>query len=171
MGTLARVTPPITVVLFVLLCVMPWGLGQSFHFALPLLPFAAIHYWARTSPTLMPSTFVFAAGLSVDVLSYGPLGYWSLVYLMGLGLTAGVERVLPDTGPMSDYVNFCAVIAGLALIAWSCASIYFIRVIDWEPMASAAVMLALAYPLVRLLLGPVDRWLAGPRTLNLERRT
>ena len=88
-----------------------------------------------------------------------------------LGLTAGVERVLPDTGPMSDYVNFCAVIAGLALIAWSCASIYFIRVIDWEPMASAAVMLALAYPLVRLLLGPVDRWLAGPRTLNLERRT
>ncbi len=171
MGTLARVTPLFTVVLSVLLCVMPWGLGPSFQFALPMLPFAGIHYWARTSPALMPSTFVFAAGLSVDVLSYGPLGYWSLVYLMGLGLTAGLERVLPDNGPMSDYGTFCAVTAGLALLAWACASVYFIRFIDWEPMAWAALMLAVAHPFVRTLLGPVDRWLAGPRTLNLERRT
>ena len=171
MSQLQRAIPMLTVTLLVLLCVMPWGLGQSFHFALPLLPFAAIHYWARSRPASMPCTFVFAAGLAVDVLSYGPLGYWSLVYLMGLGLAAGLARVLLDSSPLADCTSFCAAIALLALIAWSLASVYFIRFIDWQPMATAAAMLAAAYPFVHLLLAPLERWLAGPRTLNLERRT
>ena len=171
MSQFQRAIPILTVTLLVLLCVMPWGLSQSFHFALPILPFAAIHYWSRSQPASMPCTFVFAAGLSVDVLSYGPLGYWSLVYLMGLGLVAGFARLLTDTSPLADFTSFCAAIAMLALIAWSLASVYFIRFIDWQPMAWAAAMLAIAYPFVIALLGPLERWLAGPRMLNLERRT
>lgn len=169
MTALAPVVPALTVLVLVVLSVMPWGVGPSFHFVLPVMPFAAVHFWARAQSHLLPTAFVFAAGLAVDVLSYGPLGYWSLVYLTGLGLTVVSDRIGARSG-FSDWLGFTFVMAGLALAAWLLASAYFVRLIDWKPMAWAAVLLALIYPVTQAVLRPLERWMSGSRALNLERR-
>lgn len=169
MTMFAPMVPALTVLVLVLVSVMPWGIGPGFHFALPAMPLLAVYFWARAQSRLLPTVFVFAAGLVVDVLSYGPLGYWSLVYVAGLGL-AGLSARFGGGGNLSQWFGFAVVMAGLALLAWLLASVYFVRFIDWRPMAWAAAVLPLAYPFVQALLGPVDRWMAGPRALNLERR-
>ena len=133
------------------------------------MPFAGVFFWARAQPQLMPTSFVFVTGVAVDVLSYGPLGYWSLIYLSGLALTGPADR-FGARGGLSEWIGFTAIGAGLALLAWLVASIYFVHFIAWRPMAWAAVLLALIYPALQALLLPLDRWVAGPRALNLERR-
>lgn len=165
-----RLIPAVTVLVLVVLCVLPWGLGQNVDFALPALPFAAVHFWLRSHGRLMPLAFVCAAGLAVDVLSYGPLGYWSMVYLSGCGLTALLDRSLAARIGANGWVGFCFVAAALFLIAWLVASVYFLRFADVRAMAGAAAILALAYPLVQVLLNPLDRLITGPQPLNLDRR-
>ena len=170
MQPILRIIPIATVLVLVVLSVLPWGVGQSLGFMLPLLPFLAIYYWMRRHSQLMPALFVFASGLAVDVLSYGPLGYWSIVYLAGLGLTALLERIDTAGGGFVSWAGFCGVIAGLALIAWLVASLYYVRFIDWQPMARAAGVLLLVYPLFRTLLDPLDRLVCEPQTPNFKRR-
>lgn len=170
MRNLVHLIPTGTVLALVVLCVLPWGLGPSVDFALPALPFVAVHFWLRSNGRLMPLAFVFAAGLAVDVLSYGPLGYWSLVYLSGCGLTALLDRNAAARIGANGWAGFCFVAAGLILLAWLVASIYFLRFADVRAMAEAAAILALAYPLFQVLLNPLDRLIVGPQALNLERR-
>ncbi len=170
MRNLALLIPAGTVLALVVLCVLPWGLGQSVDFALPALPFAAVHFWLRAHGRLMPLSVVFAAGLAVDVLSYGPLGYWSLVYLSGCGLTTLLDRTAASRSGFNGWAGFCFVAVGLIVIAWLIASIYFLRFADGRAMAEAGALLVLAYPFVQALLNPLDRWVAGPQSLNLERR-
>ncbi len=170
MRPLVHLIPAGTVVALVVLSVLPWGLGQSVDFALPVLPFVAVHFWQRSNGPLMPLAFVFTAGLAVDVLSYGPLGYWSLVYLSGCGLTALLDRRETSRTGANGWAAFCFVAAGMILTAWLVASIYFLRLADVRAMAEAAAILALAYPLFQVLLTPLERVIAGPQTLKLERR-
>lgn len=170
MQPILRIIPIATVIVLVVLSVLPWGVGQSLGFMLPLLPFLAIYYWMRRHSHLMPTLFVFASGLAVDVLSYGPLGYWSIVYLAGLGLTALLERSGVAGRSVAGWAGFCGVIAGLAFIAWLVASLYYVRFIDWQPMARAAAALLLVYPLFRVLLDPLDRLVSEPQSPNFKRR-
>lgn len=170
MHIISRITPIVTVLLLVLISVMPWGLGPNFQFAMPAMPFTAIHYWTRARDGHMATWMVFLAGLTVDVLSYGPLGYWALIYLSGLTLTILLQGSSSDPGSITGLASFSFVIACLLFVAWALASGYFMRRIDWSPMLWAAVLLALTYPLVHLILAPIERWAARPRALNLERR-
>ena len=167
---ISRTAPAVTVLLMVLISVMPWGLGPSFQFAMPAMPFAAIHYWTRARDGHMSTWMVFAAGLTVDVLSYGPLGYWAMIYLAGLTLTILLQRSSSDSGSITGLASFTFVIAGLLFSAWALASGYFMRLIDWTPMFWAAALLIGIYPVIHLLLAPVESWAARPRALNLERR-
>lgn len=170
MDILARLVPIATVLALALLCVVPWGFGAWTNFALPALPFTAIHYWSRKDRAPLAAPLVFLTGLGVDVLSHGPLGYWSLIYLTGMALTFGLEEGAGQADGLRHWLGFCSVLAMLMLLAWLLASAYFARLIDWWPMLTAAFVLPAIYPVVAAILLPVDRWMAGPRMLRLERR-
>ncbi len=169
MPIIAAIVPAATVLVLVLICVLPWGMGESLRFVLPVLPFSAIYFWSRTEAP-MPSTLVFLAGLIVDVLTYGPLGYWSLIYLIGMALTAGLDQVRARNGSLSRWVDFCAVLVLLSIVAWLIASAYFVFLIEWRPMLLAAVAVAALYPLISTLLKPFEMLVRGPQPLNLERK-
>jgi hypothetical protein len=49
-----------------------------------LLPVVVIHLFAARVPAAMPSWLAFLAGLSMDLATQGPPGYWALIYLAGL---------------------------------------------------------------------------------------
>ncbi len=148
--------PGVTLALATLLAVLPWGLSSDTRFLLPLLPFAVIHLWAVRQPALMPEWLVFLSGLATDVLTHGPLGFWSLVFLLGLVL-AHVIRTNGAWGNGGRWLHFCATLVVLALAQWVIAAAYFMSAIDWRPFLAAAFVAALIYPLLGVLLGPLER--------------
>ena len=144
--------PALTVAIATLLAALPWGLPPGARFLLPLLPFAVIFNWSMRRPHAMPEWLAFASGLATDVLSHGPLGFWSLIYLLGFI----VGRLMPvpnDWGGLGQWLRFALTLAVLAVVQWSIASGYFLGFVDWQPVARGAVIAALLYPAIALLLG------------------
>lgn len=170
MPWLTRVLPAITVLLLAVAGILPWGHGYDLRFLLPALPFMAIHYWQQEHRGLVPAPFVALIGLAIDVLTSGPLGYWSLVFLIGLALTRFMTRHVPEADALLNWVGFAVAAIGMALAAWMVASAYVVRVVDWRPIVIAAIAQIALYPLVVLLLRPLSRIVAGPRILVLERQ-
>ena len=104
----------------------------------------------------MPEWLVFLSGFATDVLTYGPLGYWALVYLLGY-IAVVLLRQDGERGEFAHWLEFAATLAGLALAQWLIASLYLLGWSDWRPVALAAVACILGYPLLVALLRPIDR--------------
>jgi len=156
MTTIAgRLVPGLSVAVLALVAVLPWGLPPDARFVLPLLPFIAIHYWMSRHPDRLSVWVPFAAGLAVDVLSNGPLGYWSLIYLVGYMLAAEAHHVT-GTGAAGRWLIFLASLAILVAAAWGIASLYDLELAGWRPFAWAAVFAGLAYPPLALVLRTID---------------
>jgi rod shape-determining protein MreD len=163
-----EIMPLVSVVLVTLLAALPWGLPSEARFLLPLLPYAAIHFWAVRRPELMPEWLIFLSGLATDVLSHGPLGFWSLVFLLGYFLVQ-VLRGLTRWGAMGRWLQFCATITLLALVQWILASLYFMSASDWKPLVRSALWVCLLYPLLGLLFRPLTRLWPHPVDSRIER--
>jgi rod shape-determining protein MreD len=84
----ARFLPSIALVLTTLAGALPWsalaGATGSTTSAGVMLPLAVIHGCGLWRGASLPAGVVFLAGLLADVLTAGPLGYWPLIYLLGL---------------------------------------------------------------------------------------
>lgn len=154
-SSLQHTIPVLSMAVLTLLAALPWGLPPGARFFLPLLPYVAIHFWLVRRPGLMPEWAVFLAGLTTDVLTHGPLGFWSLVYLLGY-LTA---RALPQsvvTTTLQRFANFCLTLGVLALAQWTIASVYFVDYAEWRPVVSGTLAAILAYPVVGLIFRPLS---------------
>ena len=170
MGMLANIIPGVTVLLLALVSVLPWGVGDAWRFGLPASCFMAVQFWQHAHPGLVPPVFVAAVGLSIDVLSYGPLGYWALVFLAGLTVSVLLRRWTRPADWLGRWLCFLAVSTGLAVAAFGLACAYAFQLVDWRPMGVGFALLVLVYPVLALLLGPLERLVTGPRILNFDRR-
>jgi rod shape-determining protein MreD len=166
---LRNLVPMTSVVALTLLSALPFGFPSDVHFFMPLLPYTVIHYWAVRRPTLMPEWAVFLVGLGTDVLTHGPLGFWSLMFLIGV-VAVDATRDLPDWGALGRWAQFCATLLVLGAAAWLVTSIYFLELADWKPLAVALGCAALSYPLFGFALRPLHRWLR-PEIPALNRPT
>lgn len=151
--------PATTLLLTALLALLPWGLPfETYPFArhlVPMLPYMVVHYWTVRRPSAMPATLVFATGLLIDVMTRGPLGFWSLLYLFGCAI-ARLMRTVTGDGLLVRWISYAAVSAVLALATWALASGYYLRTIDPVPLLVAAAATAAIYPLVALLLAAIQ---------------
>lgn len=160
--------PALSVLVLAVLAVLPWGLPADGRFVLPFLPVIAIHYWSSRHPGRLSPLIPFAAGLLVDVLSNGPLGYWPLLYLTS-ALLAGEVVGAPGPGSAARSGLFVAALMVLVAAAWGVSSLYDFAVADWRPFAWAAWVTALAYPPVAAVLGLLDPEPLRPSNDRLER--
>ena len=155
MRTLAA-TGSIALVTF--LAALPWGLPAEYRLVLPLLPFLAIFYWTLRRIAMVPEVLVFAAGLTFDFLSDGPLGFWAMIYLAGYALS-----LLAATSPLAGsapgrFLLLTGTLLTLTVVEVLVSSIYFNAAADWWPPLSAAIIAVLLYPALAALLRPI----AGP---------
>lgn len=134
-----------------LAAVMPWGLPSEARFVLPMLPYVVVHYWSVDGRGWMPTPMVFAAGLLIDLVTRGPLGFWAAIYLIG----HMIARALP--GPMAEtsagrFLGYCVTVAVLALIQWLVASAHFVAWQASGPFVYAACVVLFFYPALSFLM-------------------
>lgn len=169
MRALSHLAPIVIVALLTILAAAPWGSGVSGRFLLPLLPFLAIAHWALLRPGLMPVGLVFGSGLGLDVLTLGPLGYWSFAFLSGhlLALWLPADG---DPALLRRWLRFVPVMGVVMLVEWGISSLYFMRAAEAWPLLRAALAAIAMFPILSTLLVLLEPRIAEHRALQLERR-
>lgn len=155
MRVVSSVVPTLTILAAGLLAALPWGFGSEYRFFLPHAVYLVVHFWTLRSPDRVPEWIVFGAGLTLDVLTSGPLGYWSLVFLIGY-VIAVLQSPWAASGKAARWLLFAAALTVLALVEWGLATLYFLEWADWHPFARATLGIGLAYPLFALVLHVFD---------------
>jgi rod shape-determining protein MreD len=168
MHVLRTMVPLASVALLTLVAALPVGWPTNLRLFMPLLPYTAIHYWAVRRPSLMPEWGVFLAGLATDVVTHGPLGFWSLMFLVGV-VAVDATRDLPDWGALGRWGQFCCTLLLLGVCQWLVASIYFVELVDWKPMLLAVGFAAVSYPVIGFALRPLLRLWSRPEHSGASR--
>lgn len=152
MLSMSKIVAPFSVVALTVLSALPWGVAAESRFVLPLLPVVAIHYWVlREHAQMVPEWFVFACGLLLDVLTNGPLGFWSMIYLFAYAL-ATLSIPWSREGVFARWLLLLAALALVSMSAWIISSIYAVEIVDWQPFAWGAVAAGATHPLFALVL-------------------
>jgi rod shape-determining protein MreD len=167
---LKYIVPLSSIVLLTLIAALPWGLPSEDRFFLPFLPVVAIHYWGLRRPELVPEWFVFMAGLCLDTLTHGPLGYWALVYLAAYA-SGVLSQPFGNNSLMARTGIFVISLIAVAFTAWAAASLYFIEFADWKAFARGAGLAGFAAIVIVPLLYVLDGRKTAPGNASLMRRT
>lgn len=158
---LSRLIAPIgSVAVLTLIAALPLGIPAGDRFLLPLLPVIAIHYWTLRHDAWLPEWVVFLAGLALDILTHGPVGYWAFIYLIA-HLTATLSARLHVESSLDRLLLLGLAIVVVTFAAWATASIYFFDLLDPLPYATGAVLASICalfviLPLLRLLDGAAE---------------
>lgn len=150
------VFPSLVLFLAVVVAAVPWVMPAEASFILPLLLIIVVFILTLQRRRKLPGVSVFAAGLLMDILTAGPLGYWAALFL----LTHTIAVQYRVRAVRVEFSNLWLVFAVTALLAagagWGLASLYFVRIIDWWPMViggfvAIALFPVIAWPLRRSL--------------------
>jgi rod shape-determining protein MreD len=119
----SRLVAPIgSVAVLTLIAALPLGIPAGDRFFLPLLPVIAIHYWTLRHDAWLPEWVVFLAGLTLDILTHGPVGYWAFIYLLA-HLTATLSARLHLESSLDRLLLLGLAIVVITFAAWLTASI------------------------------------------------
>lgn len=157
-GWQAVLLPPLTVILTMAVTVLPWRVPDFAAFGLPFLTLGAVFFWAERSPGRLPSPLVLVAGLATDLVTDGPLGYWALLFLIGLALGGVAGRLAGHDRPLSQsWLGFAVTLPGIVVLGWAIASLYYLTVLDMRLMLFATAAGIGGYLPLALVLSALDR--------------
>ncbi|MCH9808741.1 MAG: hypothetical protein K0U74_13510 [Alphaproteobacteria bacterium] len=123
--------------------VLPWP-GDGSGLMAAMLPVFAVHYWALRRPEGLPGIAVVFSGLTVDLLTGGPLGFWTSIYA-GAWIFGSLEKPWAfSAGKIGRWGLFAVAAGGVALLA-----IVMGALLDW-PVASVASLIGAWFWLVAL---------------------
>lgn len=144
----AGVVPSLVLFLAVVIAAVPWVLPAEASFILPLLLIIVVFALTLQRKRQLPGVSVFAAGVLMDILTAGPLGYWAALFL--LTYTIAVQYRLRaghrSFGALWLVFSVTAIVA--AATGWVLASVYFVQIIDWRPMMIGSLVTIALFPLV-----------------------
>jgi rod shape-determining protein MreD len=150
---LAAILPILSIFAVTAVSVVPWRVPDFVAFGLPFLTLGAIFYWAERDRRLLPSPIVLGCGVVTDLVTDGPVGYWALLFLIGLGLgelsgrTAGGQRSIS-----ASWFGFAVSLPLIVAIGWGTASLYYLTLLDPRLVLFATAAGIAGYlPLVYLL--------------------
>lgn len=145
---MSAILPTLSVLFAVIATAVPWGLPADATFILPLVVVMMVFCWrALPGVTLSPVAAVLL-GLLTDVMGGGPLGFWALLALIAssAGTYSRVFGADHELGPL--WLIWTGLVAGLACFGWLLASAFFLRWIDWWPIAFGAAASVALFPVV-----------------------
>jgi rod shape-determining protein MreD len=141
---MSKITPAFAV----LAAAVPWGLPADATFILPLVVVMMVFCWRVIPGDVLPPAVAMLLGLLTDIMSGGPLGFWALMTLIAASV-GGPARSLASEGELSVlWLVWSALAIALSCFGWLLASLYFLRWIDWWPIAFGAATSIVLFPLV-----------------------
>ena len=142
------ILPALSVLFAVFATAVPWGLPADATFILPLVVVMMVFCWRALPGTVLPPYLAMLLGLLTDITSGGPLGFWALMALIAAS-AGGRAPSLTDGRDLSRLWLVWAGVAGVvASFGWLLASLYFLRWIDWWPIAFGALASIALFPVV-----------------------
>ena len=152
MRSLNAAVASLSLVLVTIVAALPWGLSPQLRFILPQIPFVAIHIWMMREEGAIAVWLILICGLSIDVVSGGPLGYWSLTYLVGYVLAAFSWPLTARDSWLGRWGHFTISAVLLAAFEWALAALYYLEFSSVAPFALAAGVAIALYPIASSLL-------------------
>lgn len=150
MRTAFLIVPSLLICLAVAVAIAPLGAPGRATFVLPLLPYMVAHIFVARGKGFVPSPLMFCAGLAVDMAGDGPLGFWPMIYLLGLLIARQLPTGLAETrfGRLSGML---LVVFALAAAQVALASLYQFRLVDWHAVLAGTVIAGLIASLLDLV--------------------
>lgn len=167
---MTAILPALSVLFAVIATAVPWGLPGDATFILPLVVVMMIFCWRALPGTVFPPYLAMLLGLLTDITSGGPLGFWALMSLIA-ATAGGRAPPLTDGQDLNRLWLVWGGVAGVvASFGWLLASLYFLRWIDWWPIAFGALASIALFPVVLRGLLWVRRGRLWPERAALYRR-
>lgn len=150
-------------IVLTLLAALPWGFPPLLSVVPAFVPLVVVCRIAPGAPAPVAASVAFAAGLMLDVLSQGPLGFWALVYLttMRLSVLSGVFGA--GRSRSSNLLVFAGLAGFAALLGLLTASVYTGTWPDVRPYALAATLALFAHVSIELVGATLGALAGGPR--------
>jgi rod shape-determining protein MreD len=144
----------------VVIAAVPWGLQGETTFILPFVTLLLVFLFSVHPSWAIPGWLVFAAGLATDVLTAGPLGYWAFIYTFSHAMARHFACKAPAESMSGLWLRYSVTASLAGATSWGLATVYYLRIIDWWPIALGTM--------VSILLCPFVAWLMR-RSLTLGR--
>ena len=142
---------PFCVTLFFVICsLIPWRISFIYHFAVPLT-YASLFYWVVFKPHFMTPFTVFLLGLISDLLTFAPLGYNTLLFLLFYGVIFYNKHYLRGRSFTFFWSCFCVCCLGIAVGQWILASLLLLSWLSLPFFIVQEVLLAAMFPVVALI--------------------
>ena len=139
MTIVLAVLPTCLVVLAVLMAAAPLAASVEIDVVLQVMPYMLAHLFLARRKGVVPSPVMFAAGIAMDIITNGPLGFWALIYLFGVLIARQLPRGLTSTqsGRVSGLL---LIVFALAAAQVGLASLFRLAWIDWHPVLAGTLM-------------------------------
>ena len=144
------VWPPLLIAALVALALLPRDYDASVPVT-ALLPLLALHRWTTAARPALTAPFAILAGVSMDVLSAAPLGYWALLDLAAVALAASSAHALRH-GTLPHVLLVAAHLAAIFLLQGALMFACTLSLPDIPALVRQSVGALLLYPLIVLLL-------------------
>lgn len=142
--------PPLSVTLLTTVALAPRAIGEPVPVT-ALLPLLALHWWTGATRPGLIALLAVMAGLVMDVLSHGPLGYWAIIDLAAVAL-ADLSRTQLARGLFVHSGVVMLHLGALVALQWGLIFACTLAPPDIVPLARQALGAALLYPVLALAL-------------------
>ena len=145
---MSAILPTLTVLIAVLFAALPWGLSADATFVLPLVMVMMVFCWRAIPDAILPPAIAAPLGILLDVTSGGPLGFWALLAPIAGSVGSRARGLFSQWDWSPLWLVWVGLSCALACFGWLLASLYYLRWVDWWPIALGAIVSAVLFPLV-----------------------
>ncbi len=153
-----NLTPLLIAFCLVVVSVAPLRLPGA-SYLMPSLALMAIYYWGLHRPDLLPAPAAFLIGLLQDILSGGPLGVHTLIFLGVFGICVSQQRFFYGKSFLVVWWAFMTVAAAAMALEWVLNSVIAETMIAARPAYFKCLTTIAVYPVIAWIFARIQRTL------------
>ena len=152
--------PGLLVLILLLFSVMPFsifGIGS----VLPPFALIGIFYWGIYRPDLLPKIMIFIFGFLQDIMSGGPLGLWSLIFLIFHLVVENQRDFFIGKKFIIEWLSFIFIIPLVYIPVLFINLIFYERFPEFFSIYFQVIILISLYPIISSLMGKLRKFIGG----------